>query len=211
MEKDKTITKTLWQHTEILPAETMEFLRGIAADYAKVKASTYERYSGVGSLGRLASIYDLMTEMRHCGLREQLDLPSVYFELAVRDGVSDIKGMWGMVKNKVRTLISANEALSGDDRMYIRTVLKLDPVYAAILSHKDYPMPEKAAGLDIDVSRLNNLICRLTRRHLIKPVLGRADSFCVSPAGYSYKGGALYLVSRTPRRRVQLPLNLKSE
>ena len=89
--KGTEITKTVWQSTEVLPEETMEFLKGIAADYARVKASVYERYSGIGSLGRLASVYDIMTEMRHSGLREQLELPSVYYELAVRDGVRDIK------------------------------------------------------------------------------------------------------------------------
>ncbi len=198
--------KNVWQHTERLPEETMEFLKGIAADYARVKASTYGRYSGVGSLEKLASVYDIMTEMRHCGLREKLGLPSVYYELAVKDAVSDIKGMWGVLKNKIRTLVTANENLSGEDRMYIRTVLKLDKIYAAILNHEDYPMPEKAAGLDIDVKRLNNLLCRLTRRYLVKPETGKANSFCVSPAGYSYKDNALYLVSRTPRKRVMLPL-----
>ena len=137
MEKRQIITKTVWQHTETLPEETMEFLRGIATDYAKVKASVYERYSGIRSLGKLASVYDIMTEMRHCGLREQLELPAVYYELAVRDGVSDIKGTWGMLKNKIRTLIAANENLSGDDRMYLRTVLKLDKVYAAILNQEE--------------------------------------------------------------------------
>jgi len=206
MEKGKIIIKTVWQHTEMLPEETMEFLKGIAVDYAKVKASVYEKYSGIGSLGKLASVYDLMTEMRHCGLREQLELPSVYYELAVRDGISDIKGTWGMLKNKIRTLVTANENLSSDDRMYLRTVLRLDKVYAAILNQEAYPMPEKAAGAEVDVKRLNNLLRRLTRKHLAKPSVGRADSFCVSPSGYSYKGNALYLVSRIPRRRVMLPL-----
>ena len=209
MVNEKAITKTVWQYTENLPKETMEFLKGIAKDYAKVKASVYERYSGIRSLGRLASVYDIMTEMRHCGLREQLELPSVYYELAVRDGITDIKGSWGMLKNKLRTLISANENLSGDDRMYLRTVLKLDKVYAAILNQEAYPMPEKAAGLSLDeggIKRLNNLLCRLTRRYQMKPAAGKADSFCTSPAGYSYKDNALYLVSRIPRKRVKLPL-----
>ena len=203
------ITKTVWQHTESLSEETMTFLKEIAADYAKVKANVYERYSGIGSLGRLASVYDIMTEMRHCGLREQLELPSVYYELAVRDGITDIKGSWGMLKNKLRTLITANENLSSDDRMYLRTVLKLDPVYAAILNQEAYPMPEKAAGLNLDpdhINRLNNLLRRLTRRYQSKPVAARADSFCVSPAGYAYRDHALWLVSRTPRKREKLPL-----
>ena len=178
--KGTEITKTVWQSTEVLPEETMEFLKGIAADYARVKASVYERYSGIGSLGRLASVYDIMTEMRHSGLREQLELPSVYYELAVRDGVRDIKGMWGMVKNKIRTLITANQNLSSDDRMYLRTVLKLDRVYAAILNREEYPMPEKAAGLNLDTASLNclnNLLRRLTRKYLVKPG-GTTASVC---------------------------------
>ncbi len=207
MQKDNRMTKIAWQYTETLPQETMDFLRGIAEDYAKVKHSVYERYSGIASLGHLASIYDIMTQMRHCGLREQLGLPSVYYELAVRDAVTDIKGMWGMLKNKIRTLVSANENLSDEDRLYLRTVLRLDPVYAAILNRVEYPMPEKAAGLAIDTKRLNHLLRRLTRRYLVKPApSGRADSFCVSPGGYSYRDGALCLVSRVPRKRIRLPL-----
>lgn len=206
MKKEKISTKTVWQYTEKLSEETMDFLKGIALDYIKVKASVYERYSGVKSFGRLASVYDIMTEMRHCGLREQLNLPSVYYELAVRDAVSDIKGMWGMLKNRIRALVTVNEHLSGDDRMYLRIVLKLDKVYAAILNEKDYPMPEKTRGLNMDTIYLNNLLRRLTRRYRIKPTVGKADSFSVSPAGYSYKDSALYLVSRIPRQRVRLPL-----
>lgn len=32
-----TMTKTVWQYSEPLPEDTMEFLRGIASDYCKVK------------------------------------------------------------------------------------------------------------------------------------------------------------------------------
>ena len=201
-----SITKTVRQQTGPLPEETMEFLRGIARDYAKVKAAVYERYSGIHSLAGLASVYDIQKEMRHCGLREQLNLPSVYYELAVRDAVTDIKGMWGMVKNRIRTCIAANENLSADDRMYLRTVMKLDLFYAAVLEGGKHPMPEKTAGLELDVKRLDNLLRRLTRRFLVRPAAGQADSFCVTPAGYSYRDGKLCLVSRIRRRRVELPL-----
>lgn len=211
MQNKDRMTKITWQYTESLSEETIEFLRGIAGDYAKVKRSVYERYSGIGSLGQLASLYDIMTQMRHCGLREQLGLPSVYYELAVRDAVSDIKGMWGMLKNKIRALVAVNENLSDNDRLYLRTVLRLDPIYAAVLNREKYPMPEKAAGLEIETERLNNLLCRLTRRYLVKPVSCRADSFSVSPGGYSYRDGVLCLVSRVPRKRIRLPLKDKRE
>ncbi len=40
MPSDSTITKTIWQYSEPLPQETMEFLKGIASDYSKVKNYT---------------------------------------------------------------------------------------------------------------------------------------------------------------------------
>lgn len=36
MAAESTITKTVWQYSETLPKETMEFLRGIALDYSKI-------------------------------------------------------------------------------------------------------------------------------------------------------------------------------
>ena len=129
-----TLTKTIWQYSEPLPEETMAFLRGIALDYNKVKNHTYKRYAGIKSLGRLTPAYDIMGEMRHSGIRTQLGLPSAYFDPAIIDAVADIKGMWGMLKKKIGILITANENLSSEDRMYLRTILRLDKVYAAAFS-----------------------------------------------------------------------------
>lgn len=74
--------------------------RGIALDYSRVKNYTYKRYSGIKSLDRLTPAYDIMGEVRKSGLRTQLGLPSAYFSPAIVDAVADIKGMWGMLKNK---------------------------------------------------------------------------------------------------------------
>ena len=183
--KVDTFTKTIWQYTEELPKESIEFLQGIAVDCGKVKAGVYQRYSGVKSLRKLSSTFDIMTQMRHCGLREQLNLPSVYYELAVRDAVTDIKGMWSVLKNKIRTLITVNENFSPEDRMYLRTVLKLDDVYAAILNYEDYSIPEKVKDLELDLGHLNNYLRRLTRKYLGKPAVSKTNAFCVSPQGYS--------------------------
>ncbi len=204
--KVDTFTKTIWQYTEELPKESIEFLQGIAVDCGKVKAGVYQRYSGVKSLRKLSSTFDIMTQMRHCGLREQLNLPSVYYELAVRDAVTDIKGMWSVLKNKIRTLITVNENFSPEARMYLRTVLKLDDVYAAILNYEDYSIPEKVKDLELDLGHLNNYLRRLTRKYLGKPAVSKTNAFCVSPQGYSYKDKCLYLTSRERRKRVKLPL-----
>ncbi len=206
MSTGSTITKTVWQYSEPLPDETMEFLRGIAADCCKVKNYVYGKYSGVRHLNSLTPVYGILNEMRRCGLREQLNLPAVYYELAVADAVTDIKSSWGIVRNRVGERITANENLTDSDRLYLRTVLKMNGVYAAVLNRQEYEMPRNAAGLDIDVNRLNNLLCRLTRRYLTRPRTDCADAFRISPNGYSYRDGAIRIVCRTPRKRVSIPL-----
>ena len=202
----QTITKTVWQYTNPLPIDTLEFLRGIAADYAKVKAYVYGRYSSVKHVNRLAPIYDILSEMRYCGMRQELNLPVVYYELAVHEAVTDIRMMWTALKNKIRDLVRKNENLTDEDRQYIRTVLKINTVFDAILNGKDYDMPHTVEGLSLNVNRLNNLIRRLVRRHLAKPKTGSVSSFRVSPHGYNYKDGLLQIVSRAPRKRVGLPV-----
>lgn len=206
MSADNTVTKTVWQYSEPLPEETMAFLRGIAADYCKVKNYVYGRYSGIKNLNNLTPVYNILNEMRGCGLREQLNLPVVYYELAIADAVTNIKCNWSTVKNRIGSCISANENLSDDERIYLRTVLKLNSVYMAVLNHQEYEMPRKAEGLNIDVKRLNNLLCRLTRRYLVQPKSDCTDTFRVSPNGYSYKNGAMCIVCRIPRKRVSIPL-----
>lgn len=206
MSTDSTVTKTVWQYSETLPEETMAFLRGIAADYCKVKNYVYGRYSGIKNLNNLTPVYNILNEMRCCGLREQLNLPVVYYELAIADAVTNIKSNWGNVKNRINDCITTNENLSDDDRIYLRTVLKLNSVYMAVLNHQNYEMPRMVEGLDIDVKRLNSLLCRLTRRYLTQPKSGSTDSFRISPNGYSYKNGAMRVVCRIPRKRVSIPL-----
>lgn len=206
MSTDNTVTKTIWQYSEPLPEETMAFLRSIAADYCKVKNYVYGRYSGIKNLNNLTPIYNILNEMRCCGLREQLNLPVVYYELAIADAVTNIKSNWGNIKKRIGGCVTTNENLSEDDRIYLRTVLKLNSVFTAILNHQDYEMPKKADGLDIDVKRLNNLLRRLTRRYLTQPRSDCTDSFRVSPNGYSYKNGAMRIVCRIPRKRVSIPL-----
>ena len=209
MHSSDTITKTIWQYSESLSEDTMEFLKGIAADYSKVKNEVYFRYAGIKSLDRLTPVYGILNEMRYCGLRERLNLPVVYYELAIMDAIADIKGRWGIVKNKIGELVTANENLTTDDRLYLRTVLKLNNVYAAILNHHTYEMPKNAEGLAINTGRLNNLLRRLTRKYLTQPETSSIDSFRISPNGYSYKDGAMRIVCRVPRKRISIPLKDK--
>lgn len=206
MKTEEIITKTATLHSAPLSEETLEFLRGITQDYCKVKNYVYGRYSGIGSVGKLTPVYSILNEMRYCGLRQQLNMPTVYYELAIAEAVGDIKGMWGILKNMIRGLINRNENLSDKDRLYLRTVLKMNSVFAAVLNRQEYEMPDKVKDMDLDVKRLNNLLCRLVRRHLKKPKQQKADGFLVSPNGYRSDASGLYLTSRIPRRRIFIPI-----
>jgi len=200
------VTKTICQHSQPLPEDTMKFLRGIAEDYAKVKNAVYERYSGIRSLDRLNHIFDIRKEMNDCGLRQQLNLPIAYYKLAVTDAVTNIKSMWSGLKNRIREVIRTKENLSDDDRMYIRTVLKMDKTLWAILNRRKYDMPRNVVGVELDTNRLNALICRLVRKYLAKPKVSRKNNFKVIPNGYKYKDGGIYLASRVRLHRIYIPL-----
>ncbi len=206
MKTTEIITKTVTLSSGPLPDETMEALRGLAQDYGKVKNYVYQRYSGIANVNRLTPVYSILNEMRYCGLRQQLNLPVVYYELAISEAVGDIKGMWGMLKNHIRVLVRENQNLSEEDRLYFYTVLKINSVFSAILNRQEYEMPDKVKETVLDVKRLNNLLCRLVRRHLKMPTQQKNNYFAVSPNGYRSDTAGLYLTGRIPRRRIFLPV-----
>ena len=203
---ESKIIKTICQYSKPLPQETIIFLQGIAKDYSKVKKYVYNRYSGVNNIDKLTPGFNVLNEMRNCGLRQQLQLPVVYYELAILDALTDIKIMWIDVKKKVRELVNVNPNLSDNDRSYIRLVLKIDSTFSAILQYREYEIPNKAEKFDVDTKRLNNLIRRLVRRYKTIPKTSNDYMFKVSPNGYSYKNGGIKLVSRVDRHRVFIPL-----
>ena len=199
-------TKAVCQHSRTLPNDTMDFLHGIAEDYAKVKNAVYDRYAGIRHIYRINSAFRIMTAMRSCGLRQQLNLPSVYYDLAVEEATQDIKGMWSALKNKIRGAVRENANLSDIDRMYINTITKFDKTFAEVLNRRDYKMPKNLVGMDVDKKRLNNLICRLVRRYITKPTSRDNQQFQIVCNGYRYADNGIYLVSRVPRSRIYIPL-----
>ncbi|MBR1445005.1 MAG: transposase [Firmicutes bacterium] len=210
MTERKTITKTVFQYSKELSSETINELRKIADDYNKVKNYIFGRYSGINSLAKLTPGYTVLNEMRYCGLRQQLNLPSVYYELAIFDALRDIKSMWGNLKNKIADLVRKNENLTQEDRIYLLTVLKYPSVFNAILCREDYEMPRNSKKLCIDVKRLNSLLCRYVRKYKQMPKVGRKNSFTVSPMGYKYyEKGLIGFVSRIPRKRIMVDLRDK--
>lgn len=46
--------------SEILPEETMEFLRGDAEDYGKVKRAAFDRFPEIRSPEKLAAVFNII-------------------------------------------------------------------------------------------------------------------------------------------------------
>ncbi|MBO6303625.1 MAG: transposase [Selenomonadaceae bacterium] len=202
-----TYTKCVRQYSQKLSPDTMEFLRWLAVAYAKVKKTVYERYGGIGSLGKLTPGYTALNEMRASGMRQELGMPVVYYELAILDALTAIKSRWGILRDTLKRLAAFNEGFSKEDRTYIYAVLKWVSVYAAILQGKPYEEPNMVKDLPVNKRRLNNWLRRQTRNRLGKIRVIREDGFTISPkAGYSYKNGVMKIAGREPRKRVEIPL-----
>ena len=202
-----TYTKNVRQYSQKLPPDTMEFLRWLVGAYAKVKKTTYERYGGIGSLGKLTPGYTVLNEMRASGMRQELGMPVVYYELAILDALAAIKGRWGILRDTLKRLAAFHEDFTKEDRTYIYTILKWGSVYAAILQGADYEEPNLVKDLPVDKHRLNNWLRRQTRKRLGRIQVMREACFTISPkAGYSYKNGVMRIAGRQPRRRVEIPL-----
>ena len=175
--------------------------------YAKVKKTVYERYGGIGSLGKLTPGYTALNEMRASGMRQELGMPVVYYELAILDALTAIKSRWGILRDTIKRLAAFNENFSKEDRTYIYTILKWSSVYAAILQGEPYEEPNMVKDLPVDKRRLNNWLRRQTRKRLGKIRVIRDNGFTISPkAGYSYKNGVMKIAGREPRKRVEIPL-----
>lgn len=202
-----TYTKNVKQYSRTLPPDTMEFLRWLVGAYAKVKKTIYERYSGIGSLGKLTPGYTVLNEMRASGMRQELGMPVVYYELAILDALTAIKGRWGILRDTLKRMAAFHEGFSQEDRTYIYTILKWGSVYSAILQGEDYDEPNLVKDLPVDKHRLNNWLRRQTRKHLGKIQVMREAGFTISPkAGYSYKNGIMRIAGRQPRKRIEIPL-----
>ena len=203
----ETYTKNVRQYSRKLPPDTMEFLRWLVGAYAKVKKTTYERYGGIGSLGKLTPGYTVLNEMRFSGMRQELGMPAVYYELAILDALAAIKGRWGVLRGTLKRLAAFHEGFTKEDRTYIYTILKWGSVYAAILQGESYEEPKLVKGLSVNRQRLNNWLRRQTRKHLGRIQVMREAGFTISPkGGYSYKNGVMRIAGRRPRKRVEIPL-----
>lgn len=198
--------------------DDMSKLMEIAKDYRTVKQYVYRRYGGIKSLGKLYPGYTVQNEMTESGFRACLGMPSVYFYLAMYDALADIKAGWTYVHGKILDRIREHENFTEQEKHYLRFCLKAPGWYASILnsgprmeeSHNQTSseMPEEFMGLD--KRRLDNYLCRQTRRYLKAPETDKADGFRIGVKAYRYGDCGIYISTKEQRKRIFIPLTDRS-
>ncbi len=203
------ICKTVHQYNQSpISQEDMKKLQEIAADYSKVKNFVYARFGGVGSLSKIYPGYTVQKEMAKTGLREELGLPSVYFNLAILDAVGEIKSQWTRIKTELSAKINSNPGFTDDERHYLRFVLKISNAFEMVLNRSEVKMkPDVQARYDLlkaaaDTQKLNNYLCRQTRKLLIRLHTDKEDGFGITERAYRYKDHGIYITIKEKRRRV---------
>ena len=191
----------------------MDKLLEIAGDYRRVKNYVYERYGGIGSLGKLYPGYTIQNEMTACGLRAELGLPSVYYYQAVFDALGDVKSQWTRIKTAVRKAAAANQNLTEEDRHYLRFLLKVNNAFEAVLNGKEPAgLPEAVQtqcdtlAESADARRVHGYLRRQVRKRQVRLHTERADGFGVTERAYRYGEHGIYLATKQNRKRVFLPL-----
>lgn len=210
--------KTVRQYSKgVIPERDMEKLREIAEDYRKVKNYVYARYGSIGSLSKLYPGYTVQNEMTASGLRSDLEMPSVYFYLAVFDALGDIKAQWFRTKSKILELVGKHEGLSPEEKHYLRFLMKVNNAFEAVLNEKEIRLPkelqkkqEELASL-VDTEKLHRYLCRQARKYHEKQHTSAADGFALSEKAYRYGDHGIYISIKEKRKRVFVPLTDNNE
>ncbi len=212
MPSDK-ICKTIHQYNrEPIPREYMEKLVEIAEDYTKVKNYVYTRFGGIGSLSKLYPGYTVQNEMTQSGLRGQLQMPSVYFYLAVFEALGDIKSQWSNIRVKISKLVGQNEGFTEDEKHYLRFLLKVTNVFDAVLNERpiklqrDIQAQYDCLADKVDVLKMHRYVRRQVRKYHVKLRTTEAGGFSTAGKAYRYGDHGIYISIKEKRKRIFVPL-----
>ncbi len=208
-----SICKIVCQYNqEPLLKEDMDKLQDIARDYGKVKEYVFQRYGGIKGLPKIYPGYTVQNEMNRSGFRDQLGLPSVYFNLAVFDALRDIRSQWTRTKAVILERVNQNLGLAEEEKHYLRYVLKVSNAFEAILNCRDVELRKdlfqqyELLREPVDAGKLDSYLRRQVRRIHKRMNLGAADGFSMSERAYRYGEHGIYISTKEKRKRIFIRL-----
>ena len=209
----KTVTRTVRQYNSVPIAEDdFKKLQEIAGKYQKVKNVIYERYGSIRGLERLIELNVVQKELLQAGIREELKIPSIYYQMAAKEAVSDIRARWETTKKKVAGAVRQNEVLNETDRHYIHFLLKVDQAFVAVTNKKPVRLQNslqeafEALASEVETRHLDNYLRRQVRKYHSRPHSTTADILSVDRRGYSYRDHGIDLASGRKRFRIHIPM-----
>lgn len=224
----KKICKAVHQYnSEKISSQDMDRLLDIAHDCMVVSNYVYQRYGGIKSLYKIYPGYTVQNEMTASGLREKLNLPTVYFYPAIFNALREIKTQWAHVKRKVYADINRNEKFTPEEKHYLRFAIKIDGCFENILNGRPVTVPEEImpkyesilSDLQGDgsehIRNLNRYLSRQVRKRLCKLHTEKFLYFSVWERGYRYGESGkshdrschgIFLTTKEHRKRIFIPL-----
>lgn len=207
------ICKTIHQYNrEPIQEADMQKLLNVAEDYKKVKNYVYKRFGGIAGLSKIYPGYTAQNEMTKSGLRAELDMPSVYFYLAVFDALGDIKSQWTRTKSKLLKLIGVNQNLTEEEKHYLRFLLKVSNAFEAVLNEKPVKLAKEIQVkydellAQVDPMKMHRYLCRQVRKYHVKLHTDLATGFSVAERAYRYADSGIYISTKEKRKRIFISL-----
>lgn len=208
------ICKTVHQYNkEQITKDDMQKLLDVAEDYRKVKNYVYVRFGGIGGLAKIYPGYTVQNEMTASGYRESLNMPSVYFYLAIFDALADIKKQWTRTKSKVSKLMNQNERFTSEETHYLRFLLKVNNAFEMVLNRRPVELTQvlqkqyNLLAAQVDVEAMHRYLCRQVRKYHVKIHAEKADGFSIAERAYRYADHGIYISIKEKRKRIFVPLS----
>jgi len=202
--------KTIKQYvyfSDINKSEIIELNR-LAFNYTNAKNYFYSRYSGINSY---YSLFNYRSEIRDVLVKNKdninFNLPPRYWKLALDETISNIKSNWSNTINNIKKSINSNTNLNEHEKHYIYYILKSKQLFYNILNNNKFEIPSKIS-YDIDYSKLNKLIRRLTRKYKSNISYSyKKNNFIVDNSMFKYDNEYLFIQGLVTGKRLKLKVN----
>lgn len=199
-----------------LSKSNLDELTLIAHHYSNTKNYFFSRYSGINSFmiihNHRKEIRDkIVNQINSNSYIYNFNLPARYWKLALDEAISNIKSNWSNTINRTKDNIKNNSIinLSDHDKHYLFHILKNRELLFNVLTHKKIDIPDRVNYSDINIKRLNNLLCRLIRENKsnISKVKNK-NIFSLDNGMYRYTGNSTILIQSLKKgERIALKIN----
>jgi putative transposase len=133
-------------------------------------------------------------------------LPGRIWKLCLEETFSNLRSNWARTKNDIKKVINKNSNLRGEDKHYLRYILKSNVLLHSVLTRTEFNLPDKLKDYSLNKKYLDTLLCRYTRRYKFnKPRSRKRNYYQVN--SFRQKGNELKIQGLVSGKRIKLLLS----